>query len=164
MSKIITCFVILAFHSFTTIAQSKKQVEKAYINQANGYSQVVAVSSGETTTLYISGQIASGESMEIQIRSVFISLQKQLKDVGADFKDLVKINTYIVNYKPEIHLELFRKIRKELFGDTIQPASTLVGVQSLARKEWAVEMEAIAVIPRIKLPQNTAVKEKRKKK
>ena len=65
---------------------------------------------------------------------------------NATFKDVVKMNTYIVNFKPETDLPIFRKVRKEFLGTENYPASTLVGVESLGRKEWLIEIEAIAVI------------------
>lgn len=56
------------------------------------------------------------------------------------------MNTYIVNFNPEVDLPVFRKIRKEFLGDENYPASTLIGVESLGRKEWLIDIEAIAVV------------------
>ena len=56
------------------------------------------------------------------------------------------MNTYIVDYGPQ-SLETFRGVRRELLGETEMPASTLVGVESLALPEWLIEIEAVAVIP-----------------
>lgn len=133
--------IILSFCTYVVLAQSLK---KEYINPASGYTQVVAVTHGNVKTLYISGQIGKGDNLEEQLRSTFKNLEKQLTDSGASFKDVVKMNTYIVNYKPK-QLATFRNIRKELYGDNNMPASTLVGVTSLALKEWLVEMDAVAI-------------------
>lgn len=65
---------------------------------------------------------------------------------NATFKDVVKMNTYIVNFQPETDLPIFRKVRKEFLGNENYPGSTLVGVESLGRKEWLIEIEAIAVV------------------
>ena len=65
---------------------------------------------------------------------------------NATFKDVVKMNTYIVNFQPETDLPIFRKVRKEFLGTENFPASTLVGVESLGRNEWLIEIEAIAVV------------------
>ena len=65
---------------------------------------------------------------------------------NATFKDVVKMNTYIVNFQPETDLPIFRKVRKEFLGTENYPVSTLVGVESLGRNEWLIEIEAIAVI------------------
>jgi enamine deaminase RidA (YjgF/YER057c/UK114 family) len=50
-----------------------------------------------------------------------------------------------VNYEPE-DLDVFRNVRKEIFTDAITPASTLVGVTSLALPAWLIEIDAVAVI------------------
>ena len=128
-----------------SVGADARAVEREYINPATGYTQVVAVSSGPVKTLYISGQIGEGENLEAQLRAAFASLGSQLRDAGGEFADLVKINTYIVGYRPE-DLELFRKVRKEFLGDSRMPASTLLGVESLALRRWLVEIEAVAVV------------------
>jgi len=115
-----------------------------FINPASGYSQVVKVQNEELITLYISGQIGEGEDLDTQMRSALENLRQQLEAGGAGFKDIVKMNTYIVDYRPE-DLDVFRGVRKEIMGDTDMPASTLVGVQALALPEWKIEIEAIAI-------------------
>ena len=69
-----------------------------------------------------------------------------MHQANATFKDVVKMNTYIVNFQPETDLPIFRKVRKEFLGTENYPVSTLVGVESLGRNEWLIEIEAIAVI------------------
>lgn len=143
--------ILLTFLLFISVClgavlgQQTGKLKKEYINPANGYTQVVAVESDHTKTLYISGQIGEGKNLEDQIRSALSNLEKQLKDAGADFTDIVKMNTYIVNYQPE-HLNIFSDIRKEMLGTKRMPASTLIGVQSLALSQFLVEIEAIAVM------------------
>jgi 2-iminobutanoate/2-iminopropanoate deaminase len=146
-SLYIVCMVAsLIFNACTTSNKISGDVfEKEFIHPQNGYSQMVAVTTGNIKTLYISGQVGQGNDLEAQMRSVLDNLRIELKACGADFKDIVKMNTYIVDYKEE-HLSLFRSIRKEILGDTDMPASTLVGVKSLARASWLIEIEAIAVI------------------
>ena len=56
------------------------------------------------------------------------------------------MNTYIVNFNPEADLPIFRKVRKQFLGNEDYPASTLVGIQSLGKNEWLIEIEAIAVV------------------
>ena len=121
-------------------------IEKEYIEPNEGFSQTVVVKTGNFKTLYISGQIGDGANLEAQTIATFQNLEKQLQNCNATFKDVVKMNTYIVNFNPEIDLPIFRKVRKEFLGNENYPASTLVGVESLGRKEWLIEIEAIAVI------------------
>jgi enamine deaminase RidA (YjgF/YER057c/UK114 family) len=121
-------------------------IEKEYIEPNEGFSQTVVVKTGNFKTLYISGQIGDGANLEAQTITTFQNLEKQLTNCNATFKDVVKMNTYIVNFNPEVDLPIFRKVRKEFLGNENYPASTLVGVESLGRKEWLIEIEAIAVV------------------
>ena len=121
-------------------------IEKEYIEPNEGFTQTVVVKTGNFKTLYISGQIGDGANLEAQTIATFQNLEKQLQNCNATFKDVVKMNTYIVNFNPEVDLPIFRKVRKAFLGNENYPASTLVGVESLGRKEWLIEIEAIAVI------------------
>ena len=121
-------------------------IEKEYIEPNEGFTQTVVVKTGNFKTLYISGQIGDGANLEAQTITTFQNLEKQLQNCNATFKDVVKMNTYIVNFNPEADLPIFRKVRKQFLGNENYPASTLVGILSLGRKEWLIEIEAIAVI------------------
>lgn len=121
-------------------------IQKEYIDPSEGFSQTVIVKTGNYKTLYISGQIGSGTDLESQTIATFKNLEKQLHQANATFKDVVKMNTYIVNFQPEIDLPIFRKVRKEFLGTENYPASTLVGIQALGNRDWLIEIDAVAVI------------------
>ena len=121
-------------------------LKKEYIGPNAGFSQVVKVETTETTTLYISGQIGTGSNLEEQSITTFKNLEALLHQFQATFKDVVKMNTYIVNFNPEIDLPIFRKVRASFLGDSDFPASTLVGMSVLGNREWLIEIEAIAVL------------------
>ena len=127
-------------------ADHQCDITKTFIDQHNGYSEAVVIRTCDAQTLYISGQVGEGQDLEAQMRSAVGKLKALLDKMGASSKDIVKMNTYIVGYD-EVQLDVFRKVRKELLGDEKMPASTLVGVQALGKKEWLIEIEAIAVIP-----------------
>ena len=143
---------LLALIVFSCESQTEKTsttepepLSKTYVNPHNGYSEAVTVQTGNVKTIYISGQVGEGENFEAQFRDALSKLFKTLEASGATFEDVVKYNTYIVDYNPE-YLDAFRKVRKELLGDTEMPASTLVGVDALGLESWGVEIEAVAVI------------------
>ena len=119
--------------------------EKTYVDTHNGYSEAVVITSGNLKTIYVSGQIGEGADLETQMRDALSKMERLLKGSGANMKDVVKMNTYIVDYGPT-SLDVFRSVRKELLGDSEMPASTLVGVEALALPEWLIEIEAVAVI------------------
>lgn len=134
---------------------AKAQVEKSFINpfrtKPSGYTHVVVSAAGKT--LYISGQVPVNDAGQIvgagdlraQTQQVYENLRYCLKFAGADFEDLVKMTTYVVNYKPT-DIEIVREVRKGYLSKENPPASTLVGVQALAHPEYMIEIEAVAVI------------------
>jgi enamine deaminase RidA (YjgF/YER057c/UK114 family) len=126
--------------------QAPPAFEKTYVDTHNGYSEAVVITTGPVKTIYISGQVGEGDDLEGQMRDALAKMDRILKGAGAGMKDVIKMNTYIVDYGPE-SLDVFRGVRKELLGDSEMPASTLVGVESLALPEWLIEIEAVAVIP-----------------
>lgn len=115
------------------------------------YSHVV-VTSG-TRTLYIAGQVSVDESgalvgagdLAAQTNQVMRNIGLALAAGGATYSDIVKITTYVVNYKPEDRT-VISKARAPFFAGREPPASTLVGVSSLAQSDWLIEIEAIAVL------------------
>ena len=119
--------------------------------QNPAYSHVVAASG--TRTIYTAGQVAMDENgalvgagdLAAQTTQVMHNVGRALAAAGASFADVVKITTYVVNYKPE-HRVIVGKARAPFFAGMTPPASTLVGVAALAMPEWLVEIEAIAVI------------------
>ncbi len=121
------------------------RLSKTHIDPHNGYSEAVVVTANGIKTIYISGQVGEGDTFEAQFRDALGKLLAMLEKSGANFDDVVKYNTYIVDYSPDM-LPAFRAVRKELLGDTDMPASTLVGVAALGLESWGVEIEAVAVI------------------
>lgn len=123
--------------------------KKEYLHPNEGFSQVVILETKEIKTLHISGQIGEGNDLETQTIATFKNLETLLKECNSSFQDVVKMNTYIVNFNPEIDLPIFRKVRKSFLEETDYPASTLVGVSVLGNPEWLIEIEAIAVISKL---------------
>ncbi len=130
--------------------------EKRFINpeglvRPGTYTPVVATRGGRT--LYVAGQIALNEKGELvgagdlaaQAEQVYQNVGLALKGAGATMNDLVKITVYVVNLKPE-QRDLMGKVRARHVNKDNPPASTLVGVQALAKPEFLVEVEGIAVV------------------
>ena len=115
-----------------------------------GYTHVV---SAEGRVLFISGQVALDATGNVvgdgdfaaQANQVFENLKTCLAAAGASFSNVVKLTTYIVNYSPELRPALTAARAGHLPADG-PPASTLVGVQALARPEFLIEIEAVAVV------------------
>ena len=117
-----------------------------------GWSHVVSHTDGKT--IYISGQVAVDErgqlvgkgDLRAQAERAWECIGIALKAAGATFRDLVKTNLYVVNYRPE-QLPILREVRAKYVSPENPPASTLVGVTALAGADWLLEIEAIAVVP-----------------
>ena len=122
------------------------QVEHINPLPSMGFTQVVVTKSHGVKTIYVSGQVGRGDDMETQATVAFEGLRTQLAAAGATPADVVKLNTYIKEYTPA-DIEGYRAGKAKVFGDLeLQPASTLVGVQSLVSPQFRIEVEAIAVV------------------
>jgi len=131
-------------------------MEKHYFNPANlheprGYTHAVAVEGGRT--IFIAGQVAFDHGgnlvgpgdLRAQTAQALENLTAALAAAGATPADVVKLNTYVVNYKPA-DLPIIREARAQIFTGDKLPASTLIGVQALAFDGLLIEIEAITVI------------------
>ena len=132
-------------------------MEKKYLNpdtllKPRGYTHIVTIT-GPAKMIFISGQVAIDKEgklvgpgdLKTQIRQASANLKAALEAAGATPADIVKTNTYIVNYKQSDYSAM-REARGELFPEGEPPASTLVGVTSLAVDGLMVEMEAVAAV------------------
>jgi enamine deaminase RidA (YjgF/YER057c/UK114 family) len=80
------------------------------------------------------GNVVGKGDLRAQARQVYDNLRVALAAAGAAPKDVVKTTTFVVNYKPDA-LPILREVRGAFYGEgAIPPASTLLGVQALARR------------------------------
>lgn len=144
-------FTALIFLMMFASCSNKLQtgLTKNFIHAGPGYSKAVAIANGNVKTIYVSGLTGEGVDLEAQTRSTFANVKIELEAAGATFKDVVKMNTYIVNCNPG-KVAIFRSIRKEILGENEMPASTLLGVPVLASPDKLIEIEVIAVIEKLK--------------
>ncbi len=131
-------------------------MDKQFINpegllRPGAYTPAIRVSGG--TTVYVSGQVSQDAQgnvvgkgdLRAQTEQVYKNLGIALAGAGATFADVVKLNVYVVGYQPE-HRALLQSVREKHVSRDNPPASTLIGVQALARPEFLVEIEAVAVV------------------
>ncbi|MGC1676625.1 MAG: RidA family protein [Candidatus Binataceae bacterium] len=129
-----------------------KHINPQTLLEPRGYTHVVTVSA-PGRIIFISGQVAvdkdgklvSPGDLKGQVRQAAANLKLALEAAGATPADIVKTNTYIVNYKQSDYSAM-REARAALFPEgTKAPASTMIGVTALAIEGLMVEMEAIAI-------------------
>lgn len=116
------------------------------VEKRMGFTQVVAVDSGDLRTIYISGQTGQSAELEAQSKEVFDGLKARLEAAGATPDDVVKLTTYIVDYSPEKITAAFSGFGSVFTNRDHPPANTVVGVQALFQPHVLLEVEAIAVI------------------
>jgi enamine deaminase RidA (YjgF/YER057c/UK114 family) len=136
-------------------AQAPAKVERINppgLMKPTGYTHVVAAQGGRL--VFIAGQVALDADGNVvgkgdlgaQAKQVFANLKTALAAAGAQPKDVVKTVTCIVGYDPA-QLPPLREARQAFYGTAEPPASTLVGVQALARPDFLIEIEAFAIVP-----------------
>ena len=115
---------------------------------AGDYSQGMKVRGG--TLVVISGQVpwdAQGklvgkDDLQAQTRQVFENLKNMLASAGATFNDVVKLGIFLKNRED---FAIFKDIRAEYLKPPFPPTTLLV-VKDLAREEWLLEVEVMAVV------------------
>lgn len=118
------------------------------LHKPMGYTHVVEVV--PRRTIYISGQVAFDQAgalvgpgdLKAQTEQVFKNLTAALESCGATLENVAKITIFMLD---ATQIQIYRDVRDRYFPANL-PASTLVQVVRLARPEWLIEIEAIAVI------------------
>jgi 2-iminobutanoate/2-iminopropanoate deaminase len=116
--------------------------------QARGYSQAVITEGGRNVWLagQVAGEDASGRSLAAdfdgQVREVFARLGRTMEEAGGRLADMVTMTVFITDAR---YGDRFTQLRREIFGDDF-PASALITVAGLARPDFLVEVQGIAVI------------------
>jgi 2-iminobutanoate/2-iminopropanoate deaminase len=107
-----------------------------------------------TAVLYLAGQVPVdregaivGEGdFTVQARKVFENIGAVLAEAEMDFSNVVKFTNYLVD--PD-HMAEFRAVRSELWSEFFPqgalPADTLLVVARLARPEFLLEIDTVAV-------------------
>ena len=131
---------------------------KEYINPSSlfpsvkyGFSQIVTSQGGRT--VYLSGQAAYdaeenviGTNRQEQMRQCLKNIQTALETVGGSINDVVSLRLYMVDYNPNEDGNVITEGLKEFFHGDNPPATTWIGISSLAVKDFLIEIEAIAVL------------------
>jgi enamine deaminase RidA (YjgF/YER057c/UK114 family) len=128
----------------------KRHLSPDTLHKPFGYSHVVEVTGGRL--IFIAGQVAldtdlntvGAGDLRAQTEQVFANIGAALAAVGADFKSLVKMTTYLTDMS---QVAVLREVRDKHLDKENPPASTAIQVSALARPEWLVEIEVVASLP-----------------
>ncbi len=116
-----------------------------------GFTQVVTSRGGKT--VHVSGQVALDANMEIvgkgdlgvQANQALENVKRALEAAGAALADVVRMRIYVVNFTPD-YIDPIASATRAFFPEKTPPASTLIGVQSLALSDLLIEIEVTAVV------------------
>jgi enamine deaminase RidA (YjgF/YER057c/UK114 family) len=78
-----------------------------------------------------------------QAEQAMANIKQLLTEAGAKLEDVCKVTIYLTD--PRFRETVYRKVGEWLRG--VYPVSTGLVVSALARPEWLVEIDVIAVIP-----------------
>ncbi|MEU3708062.1 RidA family protein [Streptomyces anulatus] len=107
--------------------------------------------SGQTRTLYVSGQTATGDDgkprhdgdMAAQLTLSIDNLEAVLSGAGMSLANLVRLNVWTTDV--DLLLQHYGALAGRLGAAGVAPASTLLGVTRLAVPGLLVELEGTAV-------------------
>jgi enamine deaminase RidA (YjgF/YER057c/UK114 family) len=124
-------------------------------NWQQAFSQVVIVKSSAARTIYVAGQVSvdkeknliGEDDLKVQAEQTFRNLEIALAAARATTADVVKVNIYVKNYKPADATIISEALRRA-FPHLHLPASTWLGVETLAEEGFLIEVDAIAVVER----------------
>ncbi|MDV3507200.1 endoribonuclease L-PSP [Elizabethkingia anophelis] len=118
--------------------------------QIKGLSQVVEVPLGASRMLILSGQVPVNQKGEVvgsdirtQSRQVFQNIQSVLEYCGANFNDIVKLGIFTTDIS---RIAEFREVRDQFINTANPPASSLLEVKGLFRKDVFIEVEVTAIV------------------
>jgi len=103
------------------------------------------------TPVYIAGELALdidgklvGEGdIRAQMAQVYKNLEAVVEAAGGTKEDIVRITTYTTDLE---YRDTIMEMRREFFSAGKMPTSTFLVVAGLARPEFLVEMDAVAII------------------
>ena len=104
-----------------------------------GYSRAVKVGN----SIHVSGTTSDGADAYDQATKILKIIKAALVEAGAGPEHVVRTVIYVTDM--ELHANGVTKAHGEMFGD-IRPASTLVAVTGLLRRELFVEIEVYAIV------------------
>jgi enamine deaminase RidA (YjgF/YER057c/UK114 family) len=93
--------------------------------------------------LDIDGKLVGEDDIRTQMAQVYKNLEAVVEAAGGTKDDIVRITTYTTDLS---YRDPIMEMRREFFTPGKMPTSTFLVVAGLARPEYLVEMDAVAVI------------------
>jgi 2-iminobutanoate/2-iminopropanoate deaminase len=137
--------LIIVLSILVSVSSTAETIErKNYYSWENdyGYSQVVRAGN----TLYISGIASDKATFPEQMKEIYKYINQILKDYGVDSDAIVKQVIYTIDIE---NMKAHTELRKTFFNKNKYPSSSIIQVSRLYEKGHFLEVEIVAVIPKI---------------
>jgi enamine deaminase RidA (YjgF/YER057c/UK114 family) len=116
------------------------------MEEAYGFSQAVRVGD----TIYVSGQTAmgddftavGGDDMAAQMREAYAGVARVLAMYGAGVDDIVDEVLFVTDMMAAATCA--KAVRGEVYGESFEVASTLIGVAALGSPDLMIEIKCVA--------------------
>lgn len=116
------------------------------------YSHVARVRSGDM--VFVAGQVALDAAGQLvgpgdfraQLEQVFKNVDAAVREAGGSFRDVVKLAYFCHQSVEAEQVRAVAEVRGRYLAGATPPTSTFVYVSRLARPEWLIEIEAVAVV------------------
>ncbi|MEQ8394154.1 RidA family protein [Thalassobaculum sp.] len=131
---------IRQFNTADTYPEQKLDNDLCQVVVARGSMVFVRGQIGQD--LETSASVAIGDAAG-QAEQAMANIAMLLEEAGAKLEHITKITIYLID--PRYREAVYRVVGRWLKG--VFPVSTGIVVSALARPEWLVEIDAIAVIP-----------------
>lgn len=128
------------FNTKDTYPEQKLDNDLCQVVRARG--DMVFVRGQVGQDLDTSQSVAIGDAAE-QTEQAMGNIKQLLEEAGSQLDHITKITVYLTD--PRYREAVYRVVGRHLKG--VFPVSTGLVVQALARPEWLVEVDVIAVIP-----------------
>lgn len=129
----------------TTFHNPKQLFEPRVFTHAVGVSGAKMVFVSGQVSYDRDGIVIGHGDIREQSEQVFRALEHCLRAAGASWRDVVKLNTYMVGLDSEA-VNIYREVRARYLVPGHLPASTLVGVERLAHEDLLLEVELVAAV------------------
>jgi enamine deaminase RidA (YjgF/YER057c/UK114 family) len=146
---VMALLVVAPFPTLAAQGVAPRFINPPGLAKPTGYTHVVVAPDGRT--VYLAGQVALDSAAQLvgsgdfraQTEQVFRNLDGALSSIGGSLQDVLKTTTFITDLK---NLPALREVRSKHLDAARPPASTLLVVAGLARPEFLIEIEAVAVL------------------
>lgn len=123
-------------------SRAEEQLQRVHLNSGEqdiGYTQIVQ----KGDTLYIAGIVASGDTLDAQMRGIYDQIGRILKPYGADSRNIIRETIYTRDIEA---LKNAIPTRKLFYSADMYPSSTWVQIDRLYNKSDLIEIEVEAVV------------------